>query len=504
MVVSGEVEALDELVGACEAEGVRARRIPVDYASHSAQVEAIREQLLEGCSGIAPRSGEVPFYSTVRGGVLDTAELDAEYWYRNLRNAVEFEQATRALVREGYRTFVEISPHPVLTVGVQETIDQALEGEQGDLDGVQGAERARALDRGEAAVLGSLRRGEGGPARFLRSLGEAWVRGVAVDWDTVFHGSAARAIRLPTYAFQRRRYWLQAAERGVGDLAAAGQRPADHPLLGAAVALAEGGGRLFTGRLSLQTHPWLADHAVLGAVLLPATAFLDLALYAGGQVGCESLAELTLQAPLVLDEREAVQIQLAVGEPDQTGACTVNVYSRPELAAEEDREIGQQAEGAWVCHASGTLAPREPTREQDRLEEQLAVLAAAEWPPRGARRLEIEDVYSDLAELGLEYGPAFQGLQAVWQRGEETFAEVALAEEQRPAAARFGVHPALLDAALHGIGPGLIAGAASAREAGATRMTCVCRSPGTESGSTAPVRSRCASVSPPWARTPYR
>jgi len=123
MVLSGDPGALEGLLSECEAEGVRARRIPVDYAAHSAQVEAVRAELLEGCAGIAPRSGELPFYSTVTGGLLDTVELDGEYWYRNLRETVQFERVVRALLDGGRPAFVEISPHPVLTVGVQETVD---------------------------------------------------------------------------------------------------------------------------------------------------------------------------------------------------------------------------------------------------------------------------------------------------------------------------------------------------------------------------------------------
>jgi acyl transferase domain-containing protein/D-arabinose 1-dehydrogenase-like Zn-dependent alcohol dehydrogenase len=461
VVVSGEVEALQELIAECEGEGTRARLIPVDYAAHSEQVGAIREELLEGCSGIAPRVSETPFYSAATGGQLDTAGLDGGYWYRNLRDAVEFEQATRALLAEGYRTFIEISPHPVLTVGLQETLDEVLTGE-GDLD--------------EAAVLGSLRRGEGGPRRFLHSLGEAWVCGVHVDWGAVFDAGAARAVRLPTYAFQRRRYWLQAAEQGVGDLAAAGQTPAEHPLLGASVALAESGGRLYTGRLSLQTHPWLADHAVGGTVLLPGTAFLDLVLHAGGELGCELVEDLALQAPLVLEEGEEVQLQLLVGEPDQAGARAVSVHSRPAeggdgsaggrglreghgfegghgLQGGDGSQGAHQTGEAWTCHASGTLTPREQSPEQrDRLDEQLAVLGSPEWPPPGAVPLDVENLYGRSAEAGFEYGPAFQGLLGVWRRGEEVFVEAALADEQRPSAARFAVHPALLDSALHGIG----------------------------------------------------
>ena len=216
MVVSGEREALDEFLRVCGAEGLRAREIPVDYAAHSVQVQEIREELLEGCSGITPRRSDVPFFSTVTGGLLDTSELDGEYWYRNLRETVRFEQTTRALLEDGYRVFVEVSPHPVLTMGVQESVDEALKGSD---DAV--------------VVVGSLRRGEGGPERFSRSLSELWVRGVGVDWDVLFERSGARRVRLPTYAFQRERYWLNASLGG-GDVTSIGQSSADHPLLGAA------------------------------------------------------------------------------------------------------------------------------------------------------------------------------------------------------------------------------------------------------------------------------
>ena len=175
VVISGDPRPLDEFLEECEAEGVRARRIPVDYAAHSQAVQEIREDLIEGCSEITPRRGDVPFFSTVTGGLLDTSELDGGYWYRNLRETVQFEQATRALLEDGYRAFLEVSPHPVLTVGVQECVEDVLG------------------DPSDALVVGSLRREQGGPERFLRSLSELWVRGVEVDWGSLFKGSGARA-----------------------------------------------------------------------------------------------------------------------------------------------------------------------------------------------------------------------------------------------------------------------------------------------------------------------
>ncbi|WNE96631.1 SDR family NAD(P)-dependent oxidoreductase [Streptomyces luomodiensis] len=190
VVVSGEPEALDELVAACEADEVRARRVPVDYASHSAQVELLREELLELLAPVQPRAAEVPFLSTVTGEWVEGPELGAEYWFTNLRRTVELEGAVRRLLDEGFGVFIESSAHPVLTMGVQETAEDA---------GV------------EAAAIGSLRRDEGGLDRFWASVGEAWTRGVAVDWEAVFEGTGARRIGLPTYAFQQQRYWPEAA-----------------------------------------------------------------------------------------------------------------------------------------------------------------------------------------------------------------------------------------------------------------------------------------------------
>ncbi|MDT0343458.1 type I polyketide synthase [Streptomyces litchfieldiae] len=187
-VVSGDPEALDELLAACAADGVRARRIAVDYASHSPQVETIREDIVRALDGIRPRSCEVPFHSTVTADQFDTEGLDAEYWYTNLRTTVQFESALAGLLERGPAVFIEVSAHPVLTVGIQETLDDT-----GD----------------EAAVTGTLRRDNGGPARFTRALAEAWVRGVAVDWAPAL-APGARTVELPTYAFQHRRYWLDA------------------------------------------------------------------------------------------------------------------------------------------------------------------------------------------------------------------------------------------------------------------------------------------------------
>jgi acyl transferase domain-containing protein len=279
VVLAGEPDALDELLAGCERDGVRARRIAVDYASHTEHVDALRERLLEDLAPIRPSAGDIAFYSTATGGLLGGGELDAEYWYRSLRDPVRFEPVTRALVEEGFTAFAETSPHPVLTLAVEEI--------------------AHAAGR-QVAALGSLRRDEDDGERFVLSLAEAHVRGLDVRWERLL--GTRRRVDLPTYAFQRRRFWINTGA-GRTDVAAAGLREPEHPLLAAALAVAGEDEWLFTGRLSIETHRWLADHAVLDTVVVPGTGLVELALRAGAQVGCDVLDELTLQAPLVLPGR---------------------------------------------------------------------------------------------------------------------------------------------------------------------------------------------------------
>nr|WP_305809427.1 type I polyketide synthase [Streptomyces sp. Go40/10] len=408
VVVAGGVDVLGVLEEELRAEGVRVRRVPVDYASHSVEVERVEGELAGVLGDVSAVSSGVPFYSTVTGGVVDTALLDGGYWYRNLRERVRLEEVSRALLGEGRRVFVEVSPHPVLGFVLAETMGAA---------GVDGL------------VVGSLRRGEGGLERFLRSVGEVYAGGVDVDWKAAFDAGSARRVELPTYPFQHQHYWLK-TERAAGDVSTAGLAPVTHPLLGAAVELPGTGGIALTGRWSVRTHPWLADHAVWGTPLLPGTGFVDLVLTAGAEADCGSLEELVIEAPLVLPEEGGIQVRVEIAAPDESGRRAVSVHSRPE---------GDEPD--WTRHAAGTLVPED-------LESSEPALA---WPPAGATPVPVDvgSVYAGLAERGYEYGPAFQGLCAVWTRDDEIFAEVALPEQQQEDAARFSLHPALLDASLH-------------------------------------------------------
>ncbi|WP_308344289.1 acyltransferase domain-containing protein, partial [Streptomyces sp. MK37H] len=373
-------------------------------------MESIREQVIGALEGITPRTSEIPFYSTVTGGVIDTTELDAEYWYTNLRQTVRFDETIRALLDDGCGFFIESSAHPVLTVGLQETFEDTA---------------------ADAVALGTLRRDEGGPERFLTSLAEGYVRGLDVDWDAVFAGTNPRRVALPTYAFQRERYWLDVDTASATDPAGLGLTAVNHPLLGATVRLAADGRLVLTARLSTRTHPWLAEHTALGAVVVPGAALLELAFTAAQEAGGGRVERLTAAEPLVLPERGDIQVQLTVDEPDETGRRGLHIHARPEDApADED---------GWTLHATGALAPHAIPD---------APLEGA-WPPPGAQPLDVDGLYERAAGTGYGYGPVFQGLRAAWRHGDNILAEVALPEDQAQDAARYGIHPALLDAALH-------------------------------------------------------
>ncbi len=407
VVIAGDAQALNEALEVLAGDGVRVRQVAVDYASHTRHVEDIRDTLAEALAGITAQAPVVPFFSTVTGEwIAEAGVLDGGYWYRNLRNQVGFGPAVAALIGQGHGVFVEVSAHPVLVQPISELAD--------------------------VVVTGTLRRDDGGSRRLLTSVAELFVRGVPVDWAALV--PPARAA-LPTYAFDHRHFWLRPAEQA--DAVSLGQAPAGHPLLGALVEVPRTGGLVFTSRLSLRTHPWLADHTIGGVVLFPGTGLVELAVRAGDEAGCPVLDELVTEAPLVVPPQGGVNVQVTVSGPDQNGSRTVEVHSR------RDEE--------WTRHATGVVSAT-PGRTDG--------FDFSAWPPAGAQRVEIGGFYDDLAERGYAYGPLFQGVQAVWQRGDEVFAEIALPADRREDAARFGLHPALLDAALQ---TGTIAAAASGR-----------------------------------------
>ncbi|XKQ87685.1 type I polyketide synthase [Streptomyces sp. RK9] len=420
VVLSGERAALEGLEGTLRGEGRKVRWLKVSHAFHSPLMDPVLEDFRKVAEGLTYQDTTLPVVSNLTGQLATTDELkDPGYWVRHIREAVRFHDGLGTFAAQGVTSLFELGPDSVLTAMAHDTITDP---------------------EAQAGLVAAARKDRPEPDTFLAALAHLHVRGVEVDWTPLYVSTPRRRVDLPTYAFQRRRYWPSAAVGAVGDVSGTGLAPAGHPLLGAAVPLAGTDGLLFTGRLSVATHPWLADHAVAGRVLLPGTAFVELAVRAGDEVGCGTLEDLTLAAPLVLPERGAVQVQVSVGAADDDGRRSVALHSREERDDHAD-------DGGWTAHASGVLSGGGRPQAAFRL---------AEWPPRDAAEVDVEDLYRHLTELGFAYGDAFQGLRAAWRRGDEVFAEVALPEEQHQNADSFRLHPALLDASLHVLGLGVL------------------------------------------------
>ncbi|MFB9909381.1 type I polyketide synthase [Allokutzneria oryzae] len=409
-VIAGDEDAVLEIASALEAEGVKTKRLKVSHAFHSPHMARVLEEFRKVAATITFTAPKIPVISNLDGQRV--TGYTADYWVDHIRQAVRFHDGIRTLESLGVTRFLELGPDGVLT-----------------------AAGADCLANPDRATLASVQRRERDEIdTLLAALSGIHTAGGVVKWTEYLAGTGAKVVDLPTYAFQREKYWLDAVAE-TGDVASAGQRGAEHPLLGAIVELPDTDGVVFTGRLSAQTHPWLVDHAVGGTILFPGTGFLELAVRAGDEVGCDRVEDLTLQAPLTLSTKGGVSLQVSVGAPDESGARELNIYSR------DDSEFAEQT---WVRHATGLLAVGAA--------EPASSLAA--WPPADAEELEVEDLYERFASNGFAYGPAFQGVRAAWAKGDEVYAEVALPTKQREDAAAFGLHPALLDAALHPIALG--------------------------------------------------
>jgi polyketide synthase 7 len=417
VVISGAEAPVAAVTDRLAGSGRRVHRLAVSHAFHSALMEPMVEQfdrVLAEISATEPRIGLV---SNVTGRLAGPGYGSAQYWVEHVRQPVRFVGGVQAVESLGAGVFVEVGPGAGLTALLEESLsaDQAV------------SVTALAKDRPEIDSV-------------LTALGQLYTASAGVDWVGAFAGLGGRRVALPTYGFVRRRFWLGPSGVRGADVAGAGLTGAGHPLLGAVVERPDSGGVVLTGRLRLEDQPWLAHHTVGGAVLFPGAGFVELAIRAGDEVGCSVVEELTLMAPLVLPAVGGVQVQAVVGAAGESGR-EVWVYSR-----------GVGPDSVWLLHAHGVLSTGsvEPTTD-------LSV-----WPPVGAVAVEVTGAYERLAGRGYDYGPAFRGMQAMWRRGTEIFAEVAVPENAGVTVAGFGIHPVVLDAALHAMGVAL--GEAGAQE----------------------------------------
>ncbi|MGW4502258.1 type I polyketide synthase, partial [Micromonospora sp. NPDC004336] len=419
VVVAGDAEALDEVRRVWSERGVQTRRLRVSHAFHSVRMDPMLADFAAVAEGLTFRPPTIPVVSNLTGRVADADQLrDPGYWVRHVRGTVRFADAVDCLRAEDVDTFLEVGPNGVLTAMAQACLAD------------------RAADGPAPLLVPASRHDRPEPQALLEALARLHANGVTVGWAGLL-GGGGRHVDLPTYAFQHQRFWLEPAGRWI-DVSGAGLGAAGHPLLGAAVSVAGEDMVVLTGRLSTATHAWLADHAVSGVVVVPGAALVELAVRAGDEVGASRVRELTIAAPLVLPESGGVRVQVRVGAADEAGSRSVTVHSQPEEAVDPE----------WVRHAEGVLEPASAEEP-----------GVGEWPPAGGVEVDLAGWYPALAEHGLSYGPVFRGLRRVWTGGGDVFAEVALPDEVAGDAAGFGVHPALLDAALHPIG--LLLGAES-------------------------------------------
>nr|WP_267887813.1 type I polyketide synthase [Streptomyces sp. NBRC 109706] len=401
IVLSGDAGAIERYAVECADQDRRFTILTVSHAFHSALMEPMLDEFAAVLNNLTFNPTRIPIISNLTGAIAEPGQIQQpEYWLKQVRGTVRFADGVTTLQTMGVTRYLEIGPDAVLTGMAQETI-------------------------AEGVFTPLLRKDRDETDTALTALSRLWTTGINVNWPAVFTNWGGRAVELPTYAFQRERYWPQ-PRVGAGDLGAVGLTGAEHALLGAAMTLADGDGIVLTGLLSVAAQPWLADHRVLGRLVVPGAALVEMVLRAGQEAGCGLVRELVLRTPLVLPESGGVRVQIRVADADGAGDRPVLVHARAEGTDE------------WVLHASGLLA----ASEQGAGDFELDV-----WPPQGAVSVDIDGFYEALAQVGLGYGPAFQGVRAAWRDDAAVYAEVVLPSAD--GVERLGIHPALLDAALH-------------------------------------------------------
>jgi acyl transferase domain-containing protein/acyl carrier protein len=437
VVLSGDEDAVLELENLWSERGRKTKRLRVSHAFHSPRMEAMLDEYAQVAAGLTFTAPQIPIVSNVTGEVALAEQIcDPAYWGRQVREPVRFYDGVRRLAAHRVSNLLELGPDGVLSAMSLDCIS-ADEGVDEQSAPAPAHVNATSVLRGARPEVNAL----------LAALAEVWVHGTTIDWGKLFAGIDARRVQLPTYPFQRRRYWLDNRASMGGGLMPALSSMGEHPILDGVVALAGNHGWLFTGHLSLDSQPWIGDHVVLGKVLVPGTTFVELALRVAEEVECEIVQELVMEAPLVLAGEGRVELQISVSELEDTGRRAIEIHSRPQASSRYE----ESDNGEWIRHASGMLAKDYDAAQQNGTTAGMASIAGA-WPPKDAEPVAVEPVYDYLASVGVDYGSAFLTVKALWRNADGLFAEASLPEHELGRAGRFHIHPALFDAALHPCG----------------------------------------------------
>ncbi|MFD1120222.1 SDR family NAD(P)-dependent oxidoreductase [Sphaerisporangium aureirubrum] len=409
LVVSGDRDAVQKIADQWRTTGRNATLLRVSHAFHSPHMDPILDEFRRVAETLTYSPPHTPVISNLTGEPAGEEITTPAYWTRHIRETVRFHAGIQTLAALNTTAYLELGPDATLTTFTTQSVDATA---------VPMSRPARPETHAVLTALATLH-----------------TTGTRVDWSPLLT-PPARPADLPTYPFQRQRYWLDAP---ASDATGLGLLATGHPLLTTGVQIADDDSWVFTGRIGLTTHPWLAGHTIGDTVIVPATAFIDLAIATGDHAGCATVEELIVQTPLTLDPATPRTLQLTLGAEDDQGGRALSIHSRPDTTA------------TWTQHATGTLtAAHDPAPPPD----------PAPWPPPGAEPQDLTGAYPLLAAGGYHYGPAFQGLRAMWRDGDHRYADIVLPDD---ATTGHTIHPALLDAALHPLALDAVTAADGAR-----------------------------------------
>jgi acyl transferase domain-containing protein len=407
IVISGLATAVESVLESYQSGGIKVRRLAISHASHSALMEPMLDEFEAVAATIAYATPRIDLVSNLTGRSVNGGEIDAAYFRRHIRQPVRFAESMALLHERGYQLFLEASPTPtLLSMG------------------------ERCLPEGAGVWLPSLRKGREDWPQMLQSLATLYAHGAPVDWAAFDEGyvpaERRRRLDLPTYPFQRQRYWL--------DVKKPRRRPTAHDghrLIGCRLRSPAVKEIVFESQLSAPVAPFLADHQVMGLIVVPATAYVEMALAAAAEAfgpGARTIEDAIIHEALILgkDEERPAQVVLA-GNAEE---AAFQIFSLPAQ--------GQHGQ-AWQLHAAGKIRPERATGNE-------AELSLADAQGRCREEVAIDEHYRGFERRGIAFGPAFRGVARLWRGADEALGQIQLPATLAAEANAYHFHPALLDA----------------------------------------------------------